>query len=129
MSGLGLFGKTAIPALRRVMDLSAWKQRAHASNLANANVPEYRRRDVRFTDELRRAEGHVLRLATTDSAHTGSLKSKGHAVEIYEETGGSEAIDTEKEMVSLGENQLRFNLAARLAALRIQSIRTSIRGR
>lgn len=111
------------------MDLSAWRQRVYASNVANAATPGYRRQEVRFADELRRAEGRSLALKVTQPGHLGHPRAQTPAVEIYEDTSadGSSGVDVEREMVSVAENQLRFSLAARLASLRIQALRSSVR--
>jgi flagellar basal-body rod protein FlgB len=129
VAGFGLFGKTTLPALGRMMDLSAWRQRAYAANIANASSPGYRRRDVKFEDELRKSQGKSLSLEATHPTHIGSASPLGPALEVHEEPVEAQGtVDIEKETVRLAENQLRFNLAARLAALRIQSLRSSIRG-
>jgi flagellar basal-body rod protein FlgB len=113
------------------MDLSAWRQRTYAANVANAGTPEYRRRDVKFADELKSAGSRSVHLAVTHEGHMGSAGNAGPGVEVYEvpPEEGPDSVEIEKEMVSLAENQLRFNLAARLASLRIQGLRASIRGR
>ena len=130
MNRIGLFGRTAIPALRRVMDLSAWQQRASATNLAHADTPGYERRDVRFADELRRAGGPPVGLEVTHPAHIRKAGTQPTAVEVYKvpTEKGSRPVGVEEEMVALAESQLRFSVAARVAALRIQSLRASIRG-
>ncbi len=47
MSAFDLFSKTSLPTLRRVMDFAAIRQRVYAGNVANAEVPDYKRKDVR----------------------------------------------------------------------------------
>ena len=130
MSAIDLFSKTALPALRKVMDLSAWRQRTYAANLANVETPGYKRQDVDFADELRSARGRSVHLRATHPGHLGAGRGSGQDVEVYEASSeeGSSSVEIEHEMVALAENQLRFDLAARLASLRIQGLRSSIRG-
>lgn len=129
MSFIGITGRTALPLLGKIMDLSVARQRAYAENMANVNTPGYKRRDVRFSDELDRTSNNPSRLATTHSGHIGSGSAKEAVPEVYEDpTAGDRGVDMEKEMVSLAGNQLHFNFTARLAALKIAGLRTSIRG-
>ncbi len=130
MGVIGLFDRADLASLRRVMDLSAWRQRTCASNVANAETPDYRRQDVSFADELEKAGGKTLRLSSTHPAHIGTGQRAAQGPQVYEvpvEEGGG-PVEIEREMVSLAENQLRFSFAARLSALRIQGLRSSIRG-
>jgi len=126
---IGLFNRTALPALRKLMDLSAARQRVYAENLANASTPGYNRREARFADELGKAEGASLEAAKTDPGHLTAGEAEARSVEEYEdpEAAGGE-VDVEREMVSLAETQLRFAVSARLATLKIASLRNSIRG-
>ncbi len=130
MSASDLFSKTALPALRKVMDLSAWRQRTYAANLANAETAGYKRQEVDFANELRSARGRSVQLRATHPGHLGSGRGLAQDVEVYEASSeeGSSSVEIEHEMVALAENQLRFDLAARLASLRIQGLRSSIRG-
>ena len=130
MSFIGITGRTALPVLGKIMDLSAAKQRAYAENLANVNTPDYERREARFSDELGRAGQKSSSMATTHPDHIGSNPAKKPVeAEVYEDPNAAgQGVDMEKEMVSLAENQLRFNFAARLAAMKIAGLRTSIRG-
>ncbi len=129
MSFIGITGRTALPLLGKIMDLSTAKQRAYAENMANVNTPDYKRLEVKFSDELSRTGNNPSRIATTHPGHIGSGTAKEPVPEMYEDPAtGDRGVDVEKEMVSLAENQLRFNFTARLAALKIAGLRTSIRG-
>ncbi|MFH1278410.1 MAG: flagellar basal body rod protein FlgB [Candidatus Eisenbacteria bacterium] len=131
MSTFGLFSRTTLPVLKRVMDFAALRQRVYAGNVANAEVPGYRRRDVEFAEEMARVRGNALAPATTDARHIGETEKSERFFEIVEDRGpdGENGVDLEIELVALAENQLRFNIAARLAAMRVAGIRASIRGR
>ena len=117
---------TSLSRLRDVMDLSARKQRAYAENLANLQTQGYKRRDIRFADEMRRV-GNRSDLKATHNRNMRGRTGDSRFVEIREETSGGS--DLEKELVSIAENQLRFSLAARLTSLRTAGLRASIRGR
>lgn len=67
-------GMRGFLALERVlsnaMDAAALRQRVAADNIANVNTPGFRRRFVRFEDELSRA--------ATGQAAVGTRTDKGH---------------------------------------------------
>lgn len=129
MPSIGLFARTSLPVLRKVLDLAALRQRVYATNVANAETPGYNRRDVKFADEMKNAGAGGLAPAATDAAHMGAAAQTEPSFEIVEDAPEGGGVDLELEMVSLAENQLRFHLAARLAAMRVAGLRASIRGR
>ena len=124
MADLGLMRGAAWRALRNAMDLGAMRQRVYAGNIAHGTNPGYKRKDVAFSDEMKRASG-AERMKTTHPGHRTSGSTNRARPEVVEK---DEPVDIEKESVALADNQMRFNLAARVAALRIQSLRSSIRG-
>ncbi len=125
----GLFQRTVLPDLERAMDLRAVRQRTYASNLANVSTPGYERKEARFVDELREAERQV-RLRATDPRHFG-VASPRPEVEIRpaRDIGGEPDVDLDNEMVAIARNKLEFDLAARIAILKIAGLRSSIHGR
>ena len=127
MSTFGIFDKTALTALRSMMDLSALRQRAYSANVANASTPGYQRQDVKFADELRKSNASKLSVRATHPGHLRSARATSETPAIRRDPV-EPTVDLEKESVALAENQLRFSVAAKLAALRIQSLRSSIRG-
>lgn len=127
-----LFGRTSLPALERVMTLSAWKQRAHASNVANANTPGYKRLEARFSDVLAAAGGPGMAVEKTDAGHLDpATPAPGSPIALHQApaAGGSSEVELDQEMVALAQDQMSFELAARVASLRIAGIRASIMGR
>ena len=129
MSAKGMFASTGLADLQRVLDLAAMRQQAYASNIANANVPSYQRLDVPFAEELARSTR--LHMATTHPGHAQSSAGGNGSYDIVPvaEDGESAEVDLDTEMVAVAENQLRFSLAARLAAMQIAGLRASIQGR
>ena len=58
-----------VEALRRQLTVAATKQAVAASNLANAETPGYKTREVRFEDVLERGLGAASTPAATHPAH------------------------------------------------------------
>ena len=83
-----------------------------------------------FAGEMEKAGRRVLEARTTHRAHMKTAGNDRPQPVISRdgdvESGGQ--VDLDRELVALAETKLQFSLAARLAALRISSLRASIRG-
>jgi flagellar basal-body rod protein FlgB len=99
-------------ALERYMDLLSARQRLVASNIANADTPGYKTRDLAFRGEfqalINREPAVAVELA--DSA----ARNDGNNVSI------------DREARLLAENALRFNLASNLVRSEIRAVRAAI---
>jgi len=45
----------SIKLLEKIMDICAYRQKILASNIANADTPKYKAKDLNFQEELKRA--------------------------------------------------------------------------
>ena len=129
-----MFGKTSLPLLAKGLDAYALRQKIHANNLANVSTFGYQRYEVSFESELREAfQGRKLRGYRTHPAHFPIGRpdlSRVHPrvyqpndPEIY---NGVNNVDVDKEMAAVAQNNLQFNLAARLFSLRNKALRDSM---
>jgi len=99
--------------LERYMDLLSVRQKLVASNIANADTPGYRTKDIDFQTEFQNAAGGTPRLVEVDGL---KIKNDGNDVSI------------DRESRLLAENALRFQLASSLLRQQIQAVRTAIQG-
>ncbi len=132
-----MFEQTNLPLLNKGLDTYALRQKASAHNIANSNTHGYRRMEVKFEDELRKA----LKI---DKGVTGQITNPGHfkigadTVEKVEPEpympddpdlhSGVNNVDVEEEMVRLAKAQLSFDFASRMTKNTFTSLRSSIRG-
>jgi flagellar basal-body rod protein FlgB len=94
------------------MDLLSARQKLVASNIANADTPGYRTKDIDFQSELRTAlGGGSPQVMEVDGL---PVKNDGNNVNV------------DRESRLLAENDIRFNLASNLLRSEIQSIRTAL---
>jgi flagellar basal-body rod protein FlgB len=98
--------------LERYMDLLSARQKVVASNIANADTPGYKTRDIDFQSELR----SVLGGGGPQSFEVGGLPVKND--------GNNVSLDRESRL--LAENDMRFNLASNLVRSEVQSIRAAL---
>lgn len=98
--------------LEHYMDLLSTRQKLTASNIANADTPGYRTRDVDFQFEF---QGQVNGLAPTVQGVDGlKVRNDGNDVNL------------DREARLLSENAIRFNLASTLWKSELRSVRSAI---
>ena len=97
--------------LERYMDLLSARQKLVASNIANADTPGYKTRDIDFQSEFRSAMGGG---SAHPSKSPGSSKNDGNNVSL------------DRESRLLAENDMRFNLASNLLRSEVQTIRAAL---
>lgn len=131
----GIFDRTSIPLLHRILNLTSARERAIASNVANVNTPGYRRKDVAFDELLAEASGKGLLVGL--KAHerhmdVGGARAKGEEVPLQEVAGTGGVVNDvniETEMVELAKTQLSYMVSAQLISNNFKMLLASIRGR
>jgi flagellar basal-body rod protein FlgB len=98
--------------LERYMDLLSARQKLVVSNIANADTPGYRTRDIDFQAELRTAIDPTHPLVS----EVAGLKTKND--------GNNVSIDRESRL--LAENDIRFSIASNLMRTRLKTLRMAI---
>jgi flagellar basal-body rod protein FlgB len=99
-------------SLERYMDLLSARQKLVASNIANADTPGYKTRDIDFQAEFRNA----IDPSRPQAAQVSGLKTKND--------GNNVNIDRESRL--LAENDLRFSIAGSLLKSRLKTLRAAI---
>lgn len=98
-------------SLERYMDLLAARQKVVASNIANADTPGYKTKDLNFQEELQAASA-----MPPNVSEIGGLPVKND--------GNDVSLDREARLLS--ENAMRFNLASNLMRSQLSTIRQAI---
>ncbi|MBE0539881.1 MAG: flagellar basal body rod protein FlgB [Verrucomicrobia bacterium] len=121
-----LFSQANYSAVKKMLDATALRHEAIASNLANLETPHYRRVDVNpsFTAELRQA------METRDSAQIGALQPT-LAVDANAIARGRDGntVQLESELVKLNQNTLAHTLETQLVTGQLLRLRLAITGR
>lgn len=132
-----LFGQEKLRVLKTALGAYAERGRVHAANVANAETPGYKARELRFEEDLNlalrtRGQGQ---LARTDGRHLPgpSTLPQGEVV-VRNPTSavngnGINDVEIDREMADLAENTLRFTVAAELVARTYSGMKAAIRGR
>ncbi|MEK6659773.1 MAG: flagellar basal body rod protein FlgB [Campylobacterota bacterium] len=106
----------------KALDYRAVRQDVISSNIANADTPFYRPRDVRFEDALATEKAKVLnqnspklQMAQTSSAHLAlqdeqsSLKAKTFFRDGHMARNDGNSVDLDVETTEMSKNSVMFN--------------------
>lgn len=114
------------------------RSKAIAGNLANINVPEYKRQTVNFEDQLQRAQGrsqsHDVQLTTTSSKHFSTGINSIRDINPQIETDPSSIlvdhnnIDIEREMLDLTKTGLSYKAMTGITKKYFEQMKGIIRG-
>lgn len=121
----GLFNQTNYVALKKMLDATALRHEAIASNLANVETPAYRRVDLApsFASELRSAiEGGK---SQSIQSVQPSLAVDSKAVPLSRD---GNTVSLEQELTNLSENTLAHNLETQLITGQLLRLRMAITG-
>lgn len=131
----------SVDLLHRAMDVSTLRYQVTANNLANAEVPNFKRTSVNFESELKRAlesetaARDAFQMVTTDPQHVQSeLPIDYRSVEprrVTDYLSTSKAngnnVDAEQEAMEVLKIQLNYKLLSQLQAFQFAQLRTAIK--
>ena len=134
-----LFEADSIPILERMLSFSEARHRVLAENVANAETPSWRRKDLRvdeFRAQLERAvqerEKRPGRFSMREVDLSGGMERgpflfrRSHAGMLRHDENN---VDMDREMALLGRNGLFHNTVAALLKQKYGSLRTALSGR
>ncbi len=114
--------------------LKARTQRAEiiANNLANADTPHYKARDIDFKQMLQQEQ--QMSLSTTRSGHIsiGSVDTNAAANELYrvptQASLDGNTVETEQEMARFAKNNMDFQASFTFMNSKVRGLMNAIRG-
>ena len=121
-----LFNQPGYVATKKMMDATALRHEAIASNIANIETPNYKRVDVAtsFQDELKAAIG--TRDTTKISSLSPALAEDATAVAANRD---GNTVQLESELLKLNQNTLAHTLETHLVTGTLLKLRLAITGR
>lgn len=108
--------ETSIPWLEKALDQSYRRHTVLASNVANADTPEYTPRDIDFTE--------FLEAELNNPGYLGPNPGQPHAEvrEGIEPALDGNMVDLEKEMVEMTSNRIYYELASEITSQTLQGL-------
>lgn len=106
------------------------RQQVIASNLAHADTPGYKAKDISFPEAMKQTQSPTLGMATTNPGHraTSAASVTGDIVFRQPTTQSIDGntVDTQREMAAFTDNALRLEAALKAAAGEAKSIRAAL---
>jgi flagellar basal-body rod protein FlgB len=119
--------------MKLFLDYSVRKQEIITSNLANAETPGYRARQLRFEEMFQSAVDAAGPLRTTDSRHIRSgrptlLRKPAAETTITDALGHDRNnVDLDQEITALAQNVLKFSVVSQMMQQKMRVIQMSLR--
>jgi flagellar basal-body rod protein FlgB len=115
------------------LQLRARRSEVLASNLANADTPDYKAQDLDFSAALNQAQDQRrVTLATTRAGHTATQGGGDGAYVRYRIPNQSSldgnTVDTQVEQTKFAENAVRYRASLQFLSGKISSLMTAIKG-
>jgi flagellar basal-body rod protein FlgB len=117
----GVMSGDSINILEKILDVAAFRHRVLASNIANADTPGYKAKDISFQEELNKA------IENPGSATEGQRFHIFEVVTTMPNRDGN-TVNLNIEMAKIAENTLIYNTATSLMAKNIRMLKDVIRG-
>jgi len=118
--------------------LSLYSQRSSvlAANLANADTPNYKARDIDFKSILSRAESkesNSSQLTATRPGHFGGSSTSSFVADrLYRQPGqpslDGNTVEVQKEQAAFTDNSMRYMATLRFITGRVQGMLTALKG-
>jgi flagellar basal-body rod protein FlgB len=122
--------------LQTAVDLREQRQQVLASNVANADTPNYKARDFRFGEALSNAMGQSLKLPDTPLALTSPRHIAGQAASIEaapllyrlprQPSLDGNTVDMDTERVQFADNSVRYQADLTLISQRIKTMLAAV---
>lgn len=122
----------------KALNLRVKRAEVISSNIANADTPGYKAKDMKFDQVLKDLAGNHGMLASTNKAHlngSGSNSGNGYNPEIelidrlpLQTSLDGNTVDTQVESAKLAENNMRFLASLRIIDMKIKCFSTALRG-
>jgi len=104
-----------------------------ATNLANADTPNYKARDIDFGAVLSRTDAAPLALTTTEGAHISNIDSGAPAADLkyrnpYQASLDGNTVEMPVEQAAFSENNVRYQASLMFINLTISDLTLAING-
>ncbi len=105
-----------------------------AANIANADTPNYKARDLDFASALGNAQKQSVEMAATHSGHITTSRSNAGTGDLlyripFQPSLDGNSVESDVEQAKFGENALRYQVALRFVSGSVSKMRAAISGR
>ncbi|MCL4536488.1 MAG: flagellar basal body rod protein FlgB [Nitrospirae bacterium] len=111
-----------IRALEKMLDVASFRQKLLASNIANADTPGYKAKDISFQKELSEA------IEGTEGNGKGEQTYQVYETVTTMLNRDGNTVNLDIEMAKVAENTLIYNAATQLMAMKMRMVKDVIKG-
>ncbi len=132
---MGIDNLPIFAALKGKMQWNEARQKLLAENVANAETPGYRGRDLKefnFREMVAKSAGNSIATVTTQPGHIGAKNGAqggdfgARAMNSFEITPEGNGVTLEDEMMKVAANQMDYQAATSLYTRSLKLIRTAL---
>lgn len=127
---MSLFSGT-IGSLERGLDFSALKGKAISQNIANVDTPNYKSKDVSFSQMLNEAKHSPIQAYRTDDRHfdfKASQSSGGTFSSRFRYRSNGNGVDMDREQANLATNTIYYNALVDRMNGKLNTLQNVIKG-
>ncbi len=115
------------------LQLRELRNQVLSSNIANADTPNYKARDVDFGSALRNAQSDQLSLTKTNDLHQSSRSSNGSNGTVKyriptQPTLDGNTVETDVEQAAFAENAVKYRASLAFLDGKIRGLRFALKG-
>lgn len=122
---------------KQALNLRAQRHEVLASNIANADTPNYKAQDFDFSEELSRvmqegrSQGQGMELQVTSSRHISGQAPASAGVDMQyripdQPSLDGNTVDMDRERTQFADNAMRYQASLTLANSRIQGLKSAM---
>jgi len=116
----------------RALGIASQRLQLLADNVANADTPHYKARDVDFKTAMQSAGGDNMALSTTHAGHIQLGGNPTRADVLYrvpdQPSQDGNTVDSQKESAAVAETAIRYQATLSFINARIRGLRLAING-
>lgn len=116
----------------RVLGLANQRLQLLADNVANADTPNYKAKDIDFVAALREADQQSAQMQSTNAKHISVTGGPNRAETLYrvpdQPSLDGNTVDAQKESSSIAETAVRYQATLTFLNQRISGLRLAITG-
>lgn len=124
-----------IPALtqhEQALKFRAFRNQVLSSNIANADTPNYKARDIEFGDALKTARHETLRMSETSNLHRQAWSTATGPAVMYRTPHQSSldgnTVEVDVEQAAFAENALKYRASLAFLDGQIRGLRYALKG-
>lgn len=123
----------ALGFLPKAIQIRADRAEILANNIANADTPNYKSRDLDFKAMLEGKTDNVLKAKTTNNSHNPTVIHPDFAAELMyrvptQPSVDGNTVDVQEEMAAYGQNDLSYQTTFRLLDATFKGLKFAIKG-